>query len=300
MPDGFFDHIISLRGCALISQSILSHRLEGMFSLDPILRTQWITRQLLNLPALDQQLARDALRSLAGFLNLLSAPTTREIEKTLYAQLVESIRPLLIGRSNLLEIPTPDLTESYSETSASNGSSPFCVPSPDTYTKNPLFPDNLLSSYDDIVAQGPEAIVDVPLGHRPDPIRSFDACMSSLMILATWPQSELFHIFSPTNKLGGIIMAHFCSVRFIVSPLSAPESAMTMPIKAMVEWCEKIMDAVDDDDEIKWSQYVQWPRKIVRTLRCCVNQKRGTTFGDVFDLLVKDPGAFREGRLRRL
>src|SRR5207253_3221094 len=67
MPDAFVDHILCLRGCALLSQMILTDRLEGVFSVDPNLHSMALELKLKNFPALDQALARRALRSLAAF-----------------------------------------------------------------------------------------------------------------------------------------------------------------------------------------------------------------------------------------
>jgi hypothetical protein len=300
MPDGFFDSIVSLRGCALISQMILSARLEGTFSVDPNMTNGFINARLLNFPTLDQLLARQALRSLAGFLHMLDEPGVHEIERTLYAELIGTVRPLLLAvdDSTLLmdEIPTPDLTEAMSTAP----SSPFCAPTPRNVIRNPLFPDEPSTSYEEVKSLGVEGIASCPPDHEQSPTKAFNALMSTLLILTTWSQDELTHLLSPSNQLGNVLMSHFFACRFLVSPLSAPETAMRTPIWAMVEWCERILYVVEDDEKVKWTEFVKWPRLIVRTLRCCLNQKRGLTFGDVHDILLHDPGAFREGRLRRL
>jgi hypothetical protein len=46
---------------------------------------------------------------------------------------------------------------------------------------------------------------------------------------------------------------------------------MKMPIKAGVGWIEKVVAAVEDDDEVQWTRYVEWPQKILTTMRCCIN-----------------------------
>ena len=75
---------------------------------------------------------------------------------------------------------------------------------------------------------------------------------------------------------------------------------MNIPMGAMIEWCEKVIDAVEDDEEVQWSQYLEWPQKMVTAMRCCLNQKRSLTFGDLYHVLINDPGAFREGRMSKL
>lgn len=74
---------------------------------------------------------------------------------------------------------------------------------------------------------------------------------------------------------------------------------MRTPVKAMVEWTEKWVASLEDDDDVEWTKYLKFPTKMLRSLRLCLNRKRGLTFGDVHDIVVKDPSAFLEGRLRR-
>ncbi|KAF2464909.1 uncharacterized protein BDR25DRAFT_306977 [Lindgomyces ingoldianus] len=298
MPDGFLDNILSLRGCAFLSQFILSNRLEGAFSVEPNLHSTGLELKLRNFPSLDQTLVRNALRSTVHFSHLLEADTTQDIEKALFAQLVESIRPLCIYFPPS-ESPDPPASSRSSSTGswecslASRLATP--LPSP-TNINNPILPGDLPVTLNEVIARGRGFIEDIPPGHVPDPFRALNALMSTLVILTTWPQDAVLHLMSPSNKLGMITMAHFGAIRIIVTPLSAPESALNTPVKAMIEWCEKIIDAVEDDENIKWSQYVEWPATIFRTLRGYLNQKHGLTLGDIHERLVKDAAAFLEGR----
>jgi hypothetical protein len=75
---------------------------------------------------------------------------------------------------------------------------------------------------------------------------------------------------------------------------------MRTPVKAMIGWFERILDAIEDDKNTKWTQYIEWPTQILKTLQRCLNQKRGLAFGDIYDLLIKDPEAFRQGHPRVL
>jgi hypothetical protein len=298
IPDGFVDQVISFRGCALISQMILSSHMEGIFSLNPRLHCLGPKLNLRNWPALDQDLARAALRSLASFAHLMCKG--REIERTFFEQLIKSVRPLLVpSRRSSPQIPTtPGLTDTRSEETVSlSENSPFLAPSP---IMHPLFPGELATSYDDMLSGNTKDIFDVPTNHKVEPCRSFNALISMRIILSTWPQDDVLHLLSPANKLGAVIIAHYFMIRFIVSPLWAPDLIMRTPLKALIECCEKIVDSVEGDEQAKWTQYIEWPSRILRTMRCCLNQKRGLIFGDMYNILVKDPGAFREGTLRRL
>jgi hypothetical protein len=306
MPDGFLDHILSLRGCALVSQMILQNHLEGAFSVAPNLHNASVEQKLRNFPGCDQLLLRDALRSLHQLAPLLAAATVFDIERAVFAQLVETLRPLLTP----LEIPapadgppTPNTTESASAISPSYNHYPTSESSPKSKQSitYPLHPDtdNPAPALESTLLNGPESLTVVP-DQAPDPYRSFNALMSSVLILATWPQGSVLHLFSSSNKLGNVILAHSCAIRFIVSPLSAPDSAMRQPVKAMVDWLERTIDAVEDDEEREWARYIEWPKRILKTLRFSLAQKPGLVFGDVYDILMNDPAAFREGRGRKL
>ncbi|KAH7394733.1 hypothetical protein BKA66DRAFT_284009 [Pyrenochaeta sp. MPI-SDFR-AT-0127] len=295
LPDGIVDNIISLRGCALISQMIKDSHMEGIFSPDPRLHFLERELKLRNFPTLDQELAHNVLGSLARFAHLLYGG--REIERAFFAQLVQSVRPLLVPsrRSPPQISTTPDPTAGRSEeTVSSSENSPFLAQSPIVH---PLFP---AASHDNILFGNAKDIADVSINHKVDPRRAFNALISSRIILCTWPQDHVLHLFCPTNRLGAILMVHYFAIRLIVSPLWAPDSVMRTPMKAMIEWFEKVVDSVEDDEQVKWAQYVELPSHILRAMRCCINQKKGLTFGDLYDILIKDPGAYREGRLRRL
>ncbi|KAF2182278.1 hypothetical protein K469DRAFT_712904 [Zopfia rhizophila CBS 207.26] len=273
MPDGFLDCILSLRGCALLSQMIFRDRLEGVFSVDPNLLGTGLGLKPNNFLTLDQALVRDALRSLARFAHHLKADTAKDIEKALFVRLVESVRPLLVpSQGSQQSEPSPSPSPPHTETNSE---------AVDEST------DSTVSAF--------AYTTEVPPNNRPDPVTAFNALASILLLLTTWSQEDVLHIFAPSSKLANVLMAHFGAVRFLVWPLFGPEAAMRTPVKAMVEWCEKLLDTVEDD-EVKWTKYIEWPRRVFRTMRSCIHQKRGLTLGDFLDVLMKDPAAFREGR----
>jgi hypothetical protein len=291
IPDGFFDQIISFRGCALISQMILSSHMEGIFSPNPRLHCLGPKLNLGNFPALDQGLSRDALRSLAKFAHLLREG--RDIERTFFAQLVKSVRPLLVpSRCSLPQVPTtPGLIDRRSEETVNlSENTTFLAPSP---IINPLFRE-LAPSHDNILSGNAKDIFDIPTKHEVELCRSFNALISMRILLSTWPQDDVLHLLSPANRLGAVIIAHYFMIKFIISPLWAPDWIMRTPLKALIECCEKIVDPVEDDEQAQWTQYIEWPLRILRTMRCHLNQKRGLIFGDIYNILVNNPGAFRE------
>ncbi|KAI0591398.1 hypothetical protein Alg130_01345 [Pyrenophora tritici-repentis] len=99
------------------------------------------------------------------------------------------------------------------------------------------------------------AITTPPPG-APNPIPSFIAFTAILTIFSTWPHNALVHVFDPTNQLGNIVLAHFCAIRFVLSPLSVPKNALRTPTKAVVEWFVKIIAAVDEDEgDGEWSRF---------------------------------------------
>ncbi|KAF2116531.1 hypothetical protein BDV96DRAFT_598430 [Lophiotrema nucula] len=301
MPDGLVDHILSFRGCSLLSKFILDNQVSGWFNVDPNMHTMWLELRLRNFPALDQGLARDGLQSLAEFAPLLSRPPAREIDRTVFAQLVECIRPLLTPVDQLDPSNSPSTTPAESQQRISNASSTSNSPPPlFPHINNPILPGEVAASFDGLMSNEMELITQVPPEHKPQPLRAFNALMSSLLVLTTYPQDQVLDFLSLSDNISNIVLAHFVAVRFIVAPLFAPQAAMRTPIEAMVEWCEYITQAVEDDEEVKWTRYVEWPRRILATMRCCLDQKRGLTFGDLYNILTKDPAAFREGRMSRL
>ncbi|KAJ4369200.1 hypothetical protein N0V83_006285 [Neocucurbitaria cava] len=157
---------------------------------------------------------------------------------------------------------------------------------------NPLFPADLTLPFEDIDWDN----ITAPPSTSPDPVRSFNALMSTLLILTTWPYEEIAHVLSPTNQLGNVVMAHFCAMRAIVSPLSAPRAAFRAPVDAVVAWNAQFVAAVKDDEDVKWTEYVEWPKKIVRCLQACLAEKKNLTFRDLRSMVLNDPGAFIEGR----
>lgn len=131
LPDGNLDIYIALRGCALISQMIQDSHMDGIFSLQPELHYVGCELKPKGFPALDQDLVKDALHSLAGFSHVLCGG--REIERALFAQLVESVSPLLIhSRCSSLQISaTLDQADGrLDETTISSKTSPFLALSP--------------------------------------------------------------------------------------------------------------------------------------------------------------------------
>ncbi|KAF2689077.1 hypothetical protein K458DRAFT_123548 [Lentithecium fluviatile CBS 122367] len=319
MFDGMMEHILSLRGCAMLSQTIFTNGFEGVFSVNPNLHGHWFEGKMKNFPAFDQQLIREALHSFANFAPHLAASPKHGVERDILAQLVECLRCLLLPlepseKKEDSPLPTPVPTGSFSQsmnTEAQSSESPTSdIPSsdrtslvalasrydPDGSLKNPFLPSKLGLDFSSITDWN--TITTVPPDHVRQPVRSFNALMSSLLILTTAPQDPVLKLFSPTNVLGQIVLAHFTCVLFIIFPLSAPDNAMKTPMKAMIEWCERVIDAVkecEEGDGAEWTRFVQWPRKILDSMRRCLNQRSRLTFGDMYDLLVNNPRAFTEG-----
>lgn len=159
---------------------------------------------------------------------------------------------------------------------------------------NPILPGDLGVVFDKIDW---ENLTTAPPG-APYPLQSFIAVMAILTIFSTWPHDGLMHVFDPTNQLGNVVMAHFCAIRFVLSPLSAPRNALTTPIRATAQWSARIIAAIDDDESGEWAQYVEWPKKILRCMEECIEKHKGFTMEGVRDMLLRDPGAFKEGRGR--
>ncbi|KAF2017229.1 hypothetical protein BU24DRAFT_448951 [Aaosphaeria arxii CBS 175.79] len=306
IPDAFLDHIVNLRGCHLLSQLIVDGGLPGVFKVDPKMQSSGLKRRLINFPAMNQPLARGALRALTLLVPLLDE--ARPLERAIFAQLVGCIRPLLTPSTSpvcspILVDPSSPLLLNYNSPGLSleRIHPPVIVPSQLASISNPLIHANPALSFESIVEHGIDSILEPPPDQtQPRPDHSFDALMSSLLLLTTGPQHQVMQLLAPTNKVGCIVMLYFMSVRFIVSPLSAPPAAMQHPIAAMVEWCEKQLDELQQDDEEdsegELKKYLAWPAKIFATLRQLLNRKGVLTFGDACEILMKDPEAYLTGR----
>tara|TARA_R110002003_G_scaffold9_5_gene385 strand:+ start:17423 stop:18511 length:1089 start_codon:yes stop_codon:yes gene_type:complete len=296
IEDGFMEHILSLRGCAVLSQLILNESLDGPFSVRVNMHNVLMESKLKNFPHLNQELATEALLAIAGLRHILAPLTADSIEKAIITSLIETIRPLLEHDSDpgseIESLSTPSLT--ISTTTSTEMGSPTTTPYGRMHIQNPLCPTNLNLDFDLISW----TTLTTPPGPTPDPVKSFNALMYSLLILANWPQDSLMRLFDPTNQLSNVVMAHFLAVRFVISPLSSPQTGMKTPVGAFVKWTERIVDAIEDDEEVKWTKCVVWPAKILRCMKACVERKRGLTFEDIYEMLLYDPGAFKEGRAR--
>lgn len=295
MPDAILDHVLSLRGCAMLSKMILSNRIEGAFVVDSNLHS--LEPKSKDFPSLDQQIAREALHAMANFGPRLSSSKAHKVERAMIAQLVECVRPLLLPSdpTGALKSPSPGSNEVASEMTATDSRRPvftFGAESPVTLVRNPMVTSKLALDFEEIVSW--DTITDVPSDHKVDPCQSMNALMASLLILSTWPRENVLGLFSPSNVLGNIVMAYFCCIRLVVAPLAAPQASKKTPMKAMIEWGEKIVDAIEDDKDVKWTEYIAWPRTILNAMRCCLNKNRGLTFGGTCDIIINSPELFRE------
>jgi hypothetical protein len=325
MEDGFLEHFLSLRGCSFLSQLILSQGLRGPFSGQDRLGMIRMDTTFCNFPVVDQELLCEALLSVKGFSGLMAGPGVHSIEKAIVGQLVETLQCLL--QSDVKDSEPGDTLDSNSDPDEQNNTNATpgddissSIKNTDTFTTqgftkastlpqmaskpnspsdlyafaNPILPGDLGIVFDKI---NWENLTTAPPG-APSPLQSFIAVMAILTIFSTWPHDELMHIFDTTNQLSNIVMAHFCAIRFVLSPLSAPRNALTTPTRATTQWHAKIIAAIDDDDSGEWSQYVAWPKKILRCMEACIEKNKGFNMEDVRDMLLRDPGAFKEGRAR--
>ncbi|KAG9185331.1 hypothetical protein G6011_07875 [Alternaria panax] len=265
-----------------------------------------------NFPVVDQELLREALLSIKGFSGLMAGTGAHPIEKAIVGQLIETLQCLLVS-----EVDKSELTEAFhSTTEDDEENDPTAIPGTHVvpgFTKantlpkvtsepnppsdlyafaNPILPGDLGPFFDTIDW---ENLTTAPPG-APYPLQSFIAIMAILTIFSTWPHDALMHVFDPTNQLGNVVMAHFCAIRFVLSPLSAPRNALTTPIRATTQWSARIIAAIDDNESGEWAQYVEWPKKILRCMEACIEKHKGFTMEDVRDMLLRDPGAFKEGR----
>ncbi|RMZ74314.1 C6 transcription factor [Pyrenophora seminiperda CCB06] len=283
MEDGFLEHYLSLRGCSFLSQLIISEGFDDFLAGDRNLDLIGMDTTFRFFPEIDQEIICEALLSLQGISGLIAGPDVHDIEKALVGKLVETLRHLLHSDVDPGDEATT-LSQSASPTSSSSDLLPFA---------NPLLPINQESVFQDI----DWANITTPPPGAPYPMSSFVAFMAILTIFSTWPHDALVHVFDPSNQLGNIVLVHFIAIRFVLSSLSVPKNALKTPTKAVVDWLARIISAIDEDEGItEWPQYVEWPRKILQCMQACVERNKGLTLADVRDMVIHDPGAFKEGR----
>lgn len=292
IEDGFLEHILSLRGCALISQIILKEVFDGPFAVKVNMQTFTLAKQLERFPHLDQDIICEALLSIRAFKDLMPCKEKPAVERAIVLQFIETLQPLLESAPHSCKdsgSPEPDLHTRVKKYMTKN-----TTPYGQMFVQNPLVPRDLKDAFDNFDWKN---ITTASLP-KPDALQSFNALMTSLMILANCEFTDLERLFDKTNQLSNVIMAHFLAIRFIISPLGAPYSAMRTPLGAVVQWTQRIIDAIEDEpgNGTKWTEYVRWPKKVLSCMQACTKQKRGMTFGHLYTILMQDPGAFREGR----
>lgn len=197
MVDGFLDNILSLRGCALISQMIHSHRLKGAFTIIPDMDTAFLEWKPNNFPAFDRHLARDALCSMANFAPHLTLPSAHDIERALVAQLVECLAPLLLPleKSGTSGSSTLALMNTVAKTTVigRNGACFFASSSPESLLENVLHLPTLPVQF--IHTTSWDTITEVSPDHKSESQRSFNALMSIHSILHNWHQKQSYICF---------------------------------------------------------------------------------------------------------
>lgn len=295
LTDGFLDHILSLRGCATLSRLILSSDTINAFIVKGSLHDKIMEEVWDHFVHIDQELAREALASVRDLGLLMAHSNAKPIERALVVQFLHTLRPHIhshrssqqpiVQSVSLSERATMHRRSGENTTPHNSWQSsldPFLSEDAETEFQS-IDWDEILTPQEDI-----------------SPVRSFNALMSTMTILATWPQEDIMHLFSPSNKSGQIILAHFCTIRLIMNPMTAPGDVMQMPARAIIEWTAQIIEQLLNDDGFEWDRYIKWPEKILKCMQVTVARKPGLTCMDIREMLLHDPGAFKEGREARI
>lgn len=294
LTDGFLDHVLSLRGCATLSQLIMTHEMVGSFITEGTLHAKIMQDTWSHFVHIDQDIALESLVSIRDLGRLVATTDAHVLERTMLVQLVNTLRPLLqaepASQRHIVRIPTISEREAMF-VPATRVTTPYGTWKP---VLNPFTSMDPLTTFEDIDWENILNPLDVV-----NPVKSFNALMSTMTILATWPQEEIMHLFDTSNQLGQIILAHFCAVRFIITPMTAPSEAIQMPARAVVEWIAQIISRLLSDDSFERRDLIKWPEKILRCMQANVAINPALTFMDMRDMIINDPGAFLEGRAMR-
>jgi hypothetical protein len=80
MEDGLVDHVLSLRGCALLSQVIVTNNLKGAFVISPNLHCTTMSKRLDDVSPINIRLVCDTLASLERLTPLLENSSAHEVD----------------------------------------------------------------------------------------------------------------------------------------------------------------------------------------------------------------------------
>ncbi|KAI8934536.1 hypothetical protein NX059_008234 [Plenodomus lindquistii] len=281
---GCLKHILSLRGCALLTQLILQHGFIGPFEVGVKIQSTNIDAAFMVFPPFDENLACAGLISCRNVAYYTEGRNAQPIELALLVQVVQMLRDLLgttqeESRETSQSTPhttthasTPNIpvqstwaitlspsTEPASTTRtapppASHLTTPLHTPSlpvpslPSARGKpieHPLLRPPSAPQPPPSLSSIPWATITTPPSLHPEPINSLNAFMSTITILATYPHLDLFALFAEENKVGAVVLAHVLIVRMLVSPLGAPRGWMKNPVRATVDWVGRIIERIE-------------------------------------------------------
>lgn len=274
MEDSLSDHIISMRGCQLLSQIIMTNDLKGPFTVDLNLHCRTMEPRLQQVPSIDERLIRAAMSSLEQLEPLLQTIAVHDIETAFHAHLIATLKPLICSVSNTPALPA----------STQTGTSELSRLIPPASTPTPsLHPSPSSSAHPAI------PFSDTPTTPSPaNPVRAYASLMSLMSILTTWPQPAITHLLSPANPVSQVLLAHYIALQFILAPLRAHEGGPKTPMTGMLDWVERIGVGLEEK-EGKWSEYVEWPVMLLRAIKGLVERNGGLTREDLVDVVVREP-----------
>lgn len=291
MEDGLVDHILSLRGCALLSQVIVTNNLKGAFVISPNLHCTTMSKRLDDVSPINIRLVCDTLASLERLTPLLENSSAHEVEITLHSRLVATMKPLLASNA-----------ASSSSKSASLSSKPHPTPSskpesrPDPIEVSlgmPMYETSCSStSHNDPTSQF----------ILPDPShQAYLSLMRLFSILTTWPEASITYILSQSNPLSQVLLAHCIIIQFLLAPLRAHEGGLEVPVGVMLVWVEKIYEGLQAEEKERkdhrrgtpWTELIEWPLRVARAIISTVEQKGKLTKGRLVEMVMRHPEKLR-------
>ena len=282
MEDGLVDHVLSMRGCALLSQVIVTNNLKGAFAISPNLHCTTMSKCLDDVSPVNIRLVCDALASLERLTPLIENSSAHEVEITFYSGLVATMKPLLASNA------------APSSASASLSSKPESRPDPIEVSLgmpmcetscSPTFHNDPTSQF-----------------ILPDPShQAYLSLMRLFSVLTTWPEASITYILSQSNPLSQVLLAHCIVVQFLLAPLRAHEGGLEVPVGVMLVWVEKIYEGLqveekerkDHRKDTPWTELIEWPLRIARAMISTVEQKGKLTNGKLVEMVMRHPEKLR-------
>ena len=264
IEDGLVDHVFSMRGCALLSQVIVTNNLKGAFVISPNLHCTTMGKRLDDVSPISIRLICDALASLERLTPLLEDSSAHEVEIAFHSGLVATMKPLLASNA---ASPSSEFASLSSKPHPTPLSKPESRPDPiEIWLGMPMCETSCSPTFhNDPTSQF----------ILPDPSHQvYLSLMRLFSVLTTWPKASITYMLSQSNPLSQVLLAHCIVVQFLLALLRAHEGGLEVAVGVMLVWVEKIYEGLQAEEKERkdhrqgtpWTELIKWPQRAARTM----------------------------------